>query len=278
MKQKQRDIKATVMVLAVISVCVTGILYGFLKSGRETFFGEATDFIFRPVQTLFLSGKEKAGDYFEAATNAAEVLSERDRLVEENAALSQENRALISLREENNRLRKLLEMKENSPQFPMVACEILARDNGSLSGNFVINQGKESGISVNDAVVSQRALVGKVVAVSRKRAICAPITQKGIHVSARSLRTQRLFLAEGQNRKNSMDLSFFEEETWLGEGDTVETSGMGGIFPEGLLLGVVRDVKKDEKGRVASAILESAVEMGQLREVAVILSGGEVAP
>lgn len=272
MKGSKNYFKSTAMVLAVVSVCVTGISYGFFKSGRETFLGKTADFLFRPVQTLFLSAFSKTKEYYEVVTSAKEVLLERETLREQNAALAQENRALISFREENNRLRALLEIKENSSHSDIVMCEILARDRDA-HGNFVIDKGTKSGIAVNDAVVFRRALVGKVVAVSGDRAIVSPVTQKGISVSARSLREQKLFVAEGSNETNKLSLSFFEEGTQLKEGDTVETSGMGGVFPEGLLLGVVGEVEKDETGKLKTAKIDTAVEVTQLHEVAVYRMG-----
>ena len=274
MKGSKNYLNIAAVVLAVVSVCVTGISYGFFRSGRETFLGKATDFLFRPVQTLFLSAFSKAGDYYEVITDAKGVLLERETLLEENASLKQENRALISFREENNRLRALLELKENSTHQNTVACEILARGS-DVHENFVIDKGTKSGISVNDAVVFRRALVGKVAAVSQERAIVAPITQTGVSVSARSLREQKLFIAEGTNEANKLSLSFFEEGTKLKEGDTVETSGMGGVFPEGLLLGVVGETQKDEKGNLKEAEIETAVEVSQLHEVFVYRMGSD---
>lgn len=277
MKKSGMYIKSTAMVLAFFSVCVTGISYGFFKRGRETFLGKAADFVFRPVQTLFLSGFSKISDSYEVMRDAKGVLAEKEMLLEENAALSEENRKLISFREENKRLRALLELKEESIHKEIAACEILARG-GDLHGNFVIDKGTKSGISKNDAVVYRRALVGKVVAVSENRAVIAPITQKGISISARSLRMQNLCIAEGENKKDSLLLSFFEKETQIGEGDTIETSGMGGVFPEGILLGVVHHVEKDEKGNLKSAEMKTAVPLGELQEVVVYLMGGKTTP
>ena len=277
MKSSRSYVKSTVMVIAVVSVCVTGISYGFFKSGRETFLGKTADFVFRPVQTLFLSAFSKANDYYKTIIDAKGVLLERETLLEQNAALSEENRALISYRAENERLRALLELKENSPHQDIEVCEVLARDKNE-HGNFVIDKGEKSGIKVNDAVVFRRALIGKVVAVSSSRAIVSPITQKGNSVSARTLRAQNLFIAEGNNETDCLTLSFFEEGTQLGEGDTVETSGLGGVFPEGLLLGVVREVEKDKKGEIKSAKMDTAVSFRGLQEVAVYRMGGENVP
>ncbi len=275
MKRSKKYFNSTAMVLAVISVCVTGISYGFFKSGRESFLGSAADFLFRPVQTLFLSVFSKGEDYYEVITDAKGVLLERETLLEENAALRAENRALISIKEENNRLRVLLELKENNAYQNTVACEILARGSDAHE-NFVIDKGMNHGIMAGDAVVFRRALVGKVVAVSKKRAVVCPVTQKGSSISARSLREQKLFIAEGEDEKNTLTLSFFEEGTKLKEGDTVETSGMGGVFPEGLLLGTVKKTEKGKAGKENLTKLETAVEITQLHEVLVYRAGGNI--
>jgi rod shape-determining protein MreC len=140
----------------------------------------------------------------------------------------------------------------------------------------IIDKGRKDGIRENQAVCTlgkfpeyELILVGKVKRVWNKEAVILPFINPKIMVAARLYPSGYRAITQAINNK-LIKLNFVPSEAKISLGDRVETSGEGGIYPEGLLLGWVNKLTQTN-----SLFLEvyfyPALELAQLKEVAIIL-------
>ena len=148
--------------------------------------------------------------------------------------LSQTVRELEGYKEENERLRQLLELKSNTQNLDMVGCEVIAKEPGNWFYSFTVDKGSNDGIKVDDAVVSGQGLVGRVTEVGIGWAKVLTIIDSNSSVGAMISRTQDFAIIDGDLSladKGQCQLNYITKDSSLVVvGDAVVTSGLGGVY------------------------------------------------
>lgn len=274
MKKMNKKWFIVICILSAFVFVFMGVSYALAGSGRSNPVSSAAEFIFRPVQSVFSKAGRSVGGFFEALSNVYTYREENERLQEEIDVLKQETRSIESLKQENERLRELLNFKETSTEYDMEGCEVIAKDAGNWFNIFTVDKGKNSGISKDDVVVQRRALVGKVTEVGDDWAKVTSIIEPESSVGALVTRTQDIAVAEGDLTladQGQVKLSFITDSAGLVVGDSIETSGIGGVYPQGLLIGTVREVLTDHMG-ASYAVIDTEADFERIQEVMVIKS------
>lgn len=168
---------------------------------------------------------------------------EKDRrLLEEIARLSYENQRYQSLKKENEQLRKILEFETKFPK-EIIPAEILNRVPEMVNISYMISKGHLKGIEVGDPVIGFYGVFGKVLKVESESAIVQTLMNYNVALSAMDQRSTVSGILK-------WDMKFYLEGIPLYAdieyGDTIVTSGRGSIFPEGLRIGKVVKISKDE--------------------------------
>ena len=182
---------------------------------------------------------------------------------------------------ENARLKALLGYKQTKTQFDLVAARVIGRDYATWSGVIVIDRGTSSGVHENMPVVTEKGLVGVVVEAapysSKVRLILDPRAAVGTIVQRQESRVAGI--VEGDPANPLMPrMKNIPKSADVVEDDVVVTSGYGGVYPKGLLVGTVKALKNDEGGLLKYAVLEPAVDFQRLEDVAVIVASREAPP
>lgn len=186
----------------------------------------------------------------------------------ENRRLRAELTALAELREENERLRRLLGYVDETP-WQTVAARVIAEDASSWFRTIEIDRGYEDGISEGLPVVNATGLVGRVVRVAAHSARVLLITDASSAVAV-LVQDQRIRgVCRGQGEVMALDFALLQDEIQVGDG--VITSGLGGVFPKGLVVGYVRAVQREQFGLFQTVEVEPAVDFARLEEVLVVL-------
>ena len=189
----------------------------------------------------------------------------------DNRALNATNQALRDVEREVNRLRLALAYRERSV-FRLVPAEIVTRDASTWWRTITINRGKRDGIEGNMAVVTELGLVGKTTTVSDTISIVLLVSDENCRVSVNVEGTREQGIAYGERVVGGLtpmlDLNFLSKQANLQPGQKVYTSGVGGVFPSGLLLGAVKEYKVRELDGQARLI--PAVDLVKLEDVFVI--------
>jgi rod shape-determining protein MreC len=182
---------------------------------------------------------------------------------------------------ENARLKALLDYRKAAPQFDTVVAAVIARDPAAWTNVIVINRGTNDGIAKEMAVVTPQGLVGNVVQAygnsAKVQLILDPRSAVGALVQRPESRVAAI--VEGNPAKPlSPKMINIARDADVIKGDKIITSGFGGIYPKGILLGEVTDVVNEEGGLLKYAVLKPAADFDRLEEVAVIVRSREPAP
>jgi len=150
---------------------------------------------------------------------------------------------------ENERLRKLVEFKQQVP-YRLVPARVIAEDLLAESNTITIDKGSLDGIRAGMVVVSVDGVIGQILdepgsAIGELAAQVLLIIDRNSRVDALVQRTRARGLVQGKGVLNSLDLQYVERTADVMKGDAVICSGLGGIFPKGLLIGTVASVRSD---------------------------------
>jgi rod shape-determining protein MreC len=200
-------------------------------------------------------------------TDRSELRQEITRLELEVASLRQENRQLL-LRLE--RLSEVLEVREVQSPGVVTTAPVTGGSSGSVLERLVIGMGKRHGVLPNMPVTVPQGLVGIVTEVSATRSSVRIVTdpQSRVGVTVRGRGGQGIAIGEVGGR---LRVTRFIEQSPVEVGDLVETSSYGGLFPRGVLVGVVEEVLPVDPNELRSSfIVRPAVDLSTLLEVALI--------
>jgi rod shape-determining protein MreC len=211
-------------------------------------------------------------------TSVRTGLKSLEQLERENAALEVENRELRAtnkglrdVEHEVNRLRNALNYRERSV-FKLIAAEIVARDSSTWWRTVTINRGKRDGIEIDMPVVTAEGLVGKVTTVSGTISLVLLVSDENCRVAASVEGSREQGIVSGERVTTGLspllDLNFLTKQADLKPGQKVYTSGVGGVFPSGLLIGVVKSFRVRELD--GQAQLTPAVDLSHLEDVFVV--------
>lgn len=211
-------------------------------------------------------------DVWDGYMRLVDVNRENMRLREDLRALNlrvlEGNEALLA----TQRLERLLDMK-NSVKDPTVAAMIIGEDVTSWFRTLVINRGSSSGIREGMAVIAADGVVGQTVKVSATTSRVLLLTDHASGVAATIQRSRARGVVKGKGEMLCA-LEFTTREEDVKVGDTVITSGIGGVFLKGLPIGEVTMVKRGEYGIFQTVSIRPAVNIPHLEEVLVVLRGG----
>ncbi len=178
---------------------------------------------------------------------------------------------LESLTNENDRLRKVLEMPEVE-RGPRIAAKIIGQDAGGESLSFVLNVGSDHGVQPRLPVITHDGIVGTISKVYSKSSRFVSVIDPSHDVDGTILRSRARFIVEGRGRLGlSGRLKFLDRAEDIRVGDEVVTSGLDGIFPKELPIGSLVRVERPRTGILQEAEVRTHVDFGKLEEVLILL-------
>lgn len=257
------------LAVIVISIALT-VTITFTARGRTrpTSVEGIAGRIITPVQKAVYSATEFFRDTFQNLYELRNLKTENTALKEEVEALKEQNRQLIQMALENNRLRSLLDFKEANKQFAYLGASVTGRDPGNWFEVYTINKGSRDGVGVNDAVIAGHGfLVGKVIEVGTSYSKILSIIDERSSVSIIVNRTRDLGIVSGSS--SSDVIAIMDLEADIVKGDDIITSEYS-TLPKGLYIGKVKSVEKQERKLQKMVVIEPAVDFKRLEEVFVI--------
>ena len=177
---------------------------------------------------------------------------------------------MAELKAENERLTKLLNLK-NSIGIKTVSALVVSYEFNNGYDNFIINKGSNNSVSKGSVVISNDGLVGKTDEVGIGWTRVLTLLNPDVKVGVRIVRTGALAMVESDRELSSSGLfrlTFIDKNMDIMVGDVLETTGDAGVYPEDITVGVVLEIKKDNKGE-RYAVVEPSVDFSSLYEVLV---------
>ena len=230
-----------------------GMITPFLKSGSA----------FERRYTAFREGLK----------TLEQLETEVDHLRVSNKELSATNQTLRGLESENNRLRAALGYHERA-RFQLMPAQIIGRDASTWYNTIIIDRGSKELIAPDMPVITEEGLVGKTTVVSPDSSIVVLISDETCKVAANVEGTREQGIVRGERTSSGVmpeiSMSFLSKQANLQPGMKVFSSGVGGVFPAGVLIGSVREFKVRELDGYAT--ITPAVDLTTLQDVFVVVS------
>ncbi|HOA81157.1 MAG TPA: rod shape-determining protein MreC, partial [Defluviitaleaceae bacterium] len=187
--------------------------------------------------------------------------------------LSYENKILQQYKDENTRLRKLLDLDKKYADYPKIGAEIIGKDPGNWYNVFLIDKGSNDGLEVDMVVLSGNGLVGHIIEVAPNYSKVLAIIDDRNAVSSKVLRTGDLGIVKGDLSLLNQGLcrmEYVDAEADIIVGDEIVTSNLSDIYPPGIMIGTVKEIETESHGLTKYALIEPVVDFKHLEEVLVI--------
>lgn len=272
-------------VLGIIALFLTGtMIYSATAGGVATIPETLSGVFITPLQSAASGVTNGVSDFFGWLTGGSSVRKELKELKDENAELRKQMVDYDDLKLTNERYSEILRLHEKNPEYTFASGRIISRDPSDYYGNFTIASGKNAGVSVDDPVVStDGSLVGVVEEVgltyAKVRTILDPATKVACQVSRTADTAYTAGSTVDMARENTLRVMTLERSSAAAISDYVITSGIGGIYPEGLLIGKITRIQNATDGMTLNAQVKLFAEIYDLKHVIVITSftgqGGE---
>jgi rod shape-determining protein MreC len=202
---------------------------------------------------------------------------ENKNLLAELEQLKAENSAFRDLERENDRLRRALEFQKAS-SFRLRAARVIAREPSSWWQIVTIDRGEQDGVRVNQPVITTRGLVGKIIALTQGTAKVVLLGDATCSISASLEGGNESGIVTGQPTEAGevqLRMSFIPRSAPVTIGQKAYTSGLGGVFPFGLLVGTVTGFVAEAEtggfGLYRELILKPAAELSNITDVFVVI-------
>lgn len=255
----------TIIILIILVVLTNLDMKKFSKT--EGFLNK----LVMPIQNGLVHLKNKiAGNdaFFEDINN---LKSENEQLLARNRELEEQLRELEIIKAENATLRAYNNMSEKYSDYTTVPAYIINKDISNLSDTMIINVGSDNGIAENMPVITTEGLVGYVISTTNKTSKIKPIIDPSCSISAAISTSRDSVITKGiLGSNNTLKLMYIPTDADLVMEDSIETSGIGGIYPKGILIGKISQIIESKNITDRYAIVETAVDFSKLETVLVI--------
>jgi rod shape-determining protein MreC len=204
-------------------------------------------------------------------SDVARAKTQNVELNQKLAELSVQVAGYTEERAENARLRRMLEFNLQMP-YKLVPTKVIGLGTNPSAKSIIINVGANRGVRINNPVVTSDGIVGKTIAVTQTSSIVQLLTDHNCRISAidQNTRTQGIIRWRGGKL---LQMGEVPVESQLAVGDTIISSGFGGIFPPGIRVGIVVYAKNQTGSLFKDILVKPAVQFWSLEEVFVILYG-----
>ena len=258
-------------ITAVIAVVLSVLSY---FSATSSVLRNALGVVTSPFRSAAYSVQTWAADKQRYYADYTALLEENEALRQEVAELRQGERQAQLDRDENALLRELMGLREQRRDFVFESAKILEHSDTNWTSTLTLDRGTNCDVAVNDCVVSSEGyLVGVVSEVGANWARVLTVIDTDTELGARIFRTSEVAVAEGDFTlmgQKRLKLSYLPPAASLLEGDYIVTSGLGGYYPSGLVIGKVASVKTDDDGLAQYAVIAPMTDFDALTEVFVI--------
>jgi rod shape-determining protein MreC len=264
------------LILLLVSIIVLVALIGFSLKDRneltwsEQFLKDTTGL----VQLIFHKPAQLVAGFFENVNDIRNTYKENKLLkarLEEYVALETQVQAL---KKENEQLRALLDKKESLRDFIPIQATVIGRNPDRWQETVIVNKGEQHGVKKDMAVITPEGLVGKVQHASQFTStvqLLSALDQKN-RISAYVQGNENVFgLIEGYDEKRrALLLKRIPYNAKIKKKQKVLTSGLGGIFPKGLVIGEVIEVVPDQYGLTKMVYVKPAANFYDIDDVIIV--------
>lgn len=232
------------------------------------------------VQSVLAPLRAGASALTQQAENIYDYIFKYEQLAAENASLRQElsqiqedNRDAASIKRENDRLRELLKLTKENPDYELVDGYIISWDSTDWSYSFTVNKGSRSGIEVGMCAITESgAVVGVVSQVGSNYCVITSVLDSSLDISAIIASSGYSGIVRGSyatGQIGMLRMDYLPSAAVVRNNDQVVTAGST-VYPRNLILGNIVDWAMTDNGMAKYAILKPAADMDSLEQVFIL--------
>lgn len=229
-----------------------------------------------PVQSAVSRIFEPIAGFYYFVMNIGGMRSDNESLKKENSELKSKLRSLSNLEAENKRLRSIIGF-ERRYELKGLPAKVVSWQSNNWQSTVVIDLGSDDGVQKGMPVVTGEGLIGQVIQTSAHASRVLLIIDQKSGVSVQLGGSGDVGVLHGQS-DGSLLVSYISKETTIAAGETVVTSGLGGVFPKGIYVGKTADVGKVGYNLYKAVKIVSPVDFRRLEEVLVVTNAPAKTP
>jgi len=264
--------RSILVLILLLFICF--ILMGVSQSRITIRFKSIAYGVLYPFQFAGVRSITLVKEFFTSIENNKQLKQELAQVKKLLEQYEQSQYEYEEIKRENKRLRSLIGI-QSEIEYETVIAEIVAKSPQNFYKTLVVNRGKSSGIEKWMPVVAYqnetRCVVGKVIDVQQFSARIQPIIDQSSYIGAMLMESRYSGLLQGQSPiSDNCLMQFVDRRAEINYGELVVTSGMGGVFPKGIVIGEIVSVSKKRYGIFQEALVSPVVDYGRLEEVYII--------
>ena len=259
----------------VLSVTFLGIIIYTAKTNSD-FISGALGAGFNPVQKAIYTAGEKVKGGIDFFASFSEVKEENDQLKRQVIELQNQLVGYNTYKTQNEQLKQELNFKDQHSEYNYVGASIIGESGGSFYAGYVIDRGADSGLQKDMIVIAGNELVGIVTEVHSNWAKVQTISSSNTAVAATVEETNEVSgIVRGYrdigSREPLAKIYNLPMSSSIKDGDTILTSGLGGVYPQGIRIGSVTSVETDNVKVSKSAVIKPFADFNTLTQVVVVV-------
>ncbi len=265
--------KKYLIIVSVVLLLLVIIYFSAINRENTLAYDNAVSFVTRPVSQFMTFIDNQLSDFFDYFRDKKQLAEDNVELERKVTQLEYKNAELSSYEAENERLRSMLDLKDKNPQFELIAATVISKDNSNYYSTFLIDKGADQGIATNMAVIGTKGLIGYVIETGTNWAKIQTIIDGGSSAGCMVTRTKSVAVTNGTTellQQGLLSMLYISKDMSIVEGDIIETSGLGQIYPSGIMIGRVKELKKDENAQSQYALIQPVEDFESIKEVFVI--------
>lgn len=270
MKLLKNKLAVTIIVL---SVTFLWLIVHTVKSENKSIIESGAGSALNPAQKIVYGTTNKIKETLDFFLNFSEVKAQNKKLISKNQELEDKLLSYSDLKEENDRLREVLNFEEERNNYNYIACDIIGYSGGNFLDGYIVNKGKNASIQKGMIVIAAQGLVGQVTSVGENWNIVQSLANENIAVSVMVESTRETGYIKGfkdsQNR-NLAKVYDLPMDSEVKEGDVIMTSGVGMLYPKEIKIGEVVSVEEDKIKVMKNAVVKPYVNFNKLEELFIV--------
>lgn len=267
-KSKKTGIAGIIITIVILIVIV---IISNIKIDNVAFIESSAGIFVMPIQNglTYLKNWMSGNNTF--FTDINNLQEENEELKKKNSELEKSLRELEIVKSENSTLKEYVNLKDKYTEYETIPAYVINKDISNYNDTIVINVGKDDGIEVNMPVIADQGLVGHVISVTSKTAKVQTIVDTASTISCTLTTSRDNVIARGTlEEKCTLKATYIPTSATVLEGNTIETSGLGGIYPKGIHIGTIKKVITGKNITDRYAMIETAVDFAKIDTVLVI--------
>ena len=267
-RNKQTEILGGIVTVIVLILL---IFLSNVEVNKLSYIESAVSSIVNPIQRVFIDLRNKIQGNSAYFSNMETIMQENEELKQKNSELETILREFEMLKAENTTLQQYMNLTDKYASYQTIPAYVINKDVSNFNSTLILNVGTKDGIRENMTVIADKGLVGHVISVTENTCKVQVIIDSASTVSCTISTTNESIICKGTLENDQvLRASYIPTGAELIQGDSVYTSGVGGIYPKGIIIGTVKEIVTTSNITDRYAIVEPAVDFSKVDTVLII--------